>query len=559
MIDPDMKNIVLYYTSIIYRNLNQMSVKHLCWARANVNFNSSVLYGLPFYLLIVFLFPGCGAPATESTNTTNVSEESSAKTELVESKAALQNVENDVLPFTVEFEEQSYPGKTPIPAIQSYVSTVSKDGYILAMGGRWQGLHTFQSAPADNFPADSSNHFIYVIDPKTGDFWSFDVNQLSADLSAPLKANNQQSYHDRSSDQMYVVGGYGWKSDLSDMLTFNTIIGFQVEELVAAVKSGASVSDIAALLTVAQDDRFAITGGELFILNSSFYLVFGQKFTGQYRAFGGTDFQQVYPEEIRIFTLDPSTLKILTYGANTSSESDSPFHRRDGNIIEDIDPATGKERISAFGGVFPPGIIGAYTYPIYINSPAPPTIDRTVNQKFSQYECPIISMYDDSQTSPTVYHTFFGGIGHYYYFQTESQKAVYDTATLQGRNDGLPFLADITTFLQKADGTYAEYIHTSPIPGNRLLGTSIRFMVNPDIISQGTAYANGVVKLSSMANGSRQLVGYIYGGIEATNPLPLIPNTGTVSTNSLFAVYLTHTPSDAMPASVAHNSGKNPE
>ncbi|RLD21514.1 MAG: hypothetical protein DRI69_03865 [Bacteroidetes bacterium] len=525
----------------------------------DVKLKSSFLYGLPFYILMSFLIYGCGEPASDSNDTTNENAEPQVETEVVTPKADLQNVENDVLPFTLEFEEQSYSGKLPLPHIQSYVSTVSKDGYILAIGGRRQGLHTFEPAPVDNFIADSSNNYIYVIDPKSGDFWSFDVNQLSTDFSAPLQSANQQSYHDRSSDQMYVAGGYGWKADKSDMLTFNTIIGFQVEALVTAVKSGSSVSDIAALLTVAQDDRFAITGGELFILNSTFYLVFGQNFTGQYRAFGGTDFQQVYPEEIRIFTLNPNTLEILTYGANTSTDTDSPFHRRDGNIIEGIDPASGKARISAFGGVFPPGIIGAYTYPIYINSPAAPTIDRSVNQKFSQYECPIISVFDSDSSNPTIYHTFFGGIGHYYYFQTESQHAIYDTATLQGRNDGLPFLADITTFLQTADGSYKEYIHTSPIPGNRLLGTSIRFMVNPDIISDGTAYENGVVKLTSVSDGSRVLVGYIYGGIEAVNPLPEIPNTGTSVSNSLFAVYLTTTPSDAMPASEGHNSGENNE
>ncbi|MGL6268472.1 MAG: hypothetical protein ACRC2O_11130, partial [Chitinophagaceae bacterium] len=299
-----------------------------------------------------------------------------------------------------------------------------------------------------------------------------------------------------------------------------------------------------------------VTGGELFKMNGQFYLVFGQLFNGQYRGFGGSDFTQKYTEEVRIFTLIPNSLKILSYGTSTNNSADRPFHRRDGNIIADIDPATGAERIAAYGGVFRPGIIGAYTYPVYIKNPSTPDVDTSGNQKFSLYECPVISIYDSSGAS-TVYHSFFGGIGHYYYFQTASQKAAYDTVTGEGRNDGFPFIADISTFLETADGTYKEYIHTSPIPGNRLLGSSVRFIWNQNLLTQGKAYPNGVINLSAFPNGSRQLIGYIYGGIEALNPLPLRPNTGTTVSNSLFEVYMSRTPSAAIPASQGHESIRN--
>jgi len=82
----------------------------------------------------------------------------------------------------------------------------------------------------------------------------------------------------------------------------------------------------------------------------------------------------------------------------------------------------------------------------------------------------------------------------------------------------------------------------------------VRFIVNPAIINNGMAYSNGVIKLKNMPAGSKVLVGYIYGGIEAQNPLPLIPNTGTFVSNSLFAVYVTNAPSAALPASMAHES-----
>jgi len=129
--------------------------------------------------------------------------------------------------------------------------------------------------------------------------------------------------------------------------------------------------------------------------------------------------------------------------------------------------------------------------------------------------------------------------------------------THQGRNDGFPFVADITTFLQSADGTYKEYIHTRPTPGNRLVGASINFIVSRQLMTERLAYGNGVIKLAKLPVTRGTLVGYIYGGIEAQNPLPLIPNTGTFVSNSVFKVILVRTPSAGIPADQGHESTKN--
>tara|TARA_R110000744_G_scaffold373458_1_gene485629 strand:+ start:7164 stop:8597 length:1434 start_codon:yes stop_codon:yes gene_type:complete len=451
------------------------------------------------------------------------------------------------LPYSITFEKLDFKDKPVLPHLQSYASTISKDGFLVLLGGRWQqGLHQFEGNPHKNFDPSKSNKNIYVIDPTTGNCWCFDTNHLSPEYYAPIQATNQQAYHDRSTDFMYLVGGYGWKADKSDMRTFNTIIRFKVEALVTAIKSTASVTTVQELFSISNDDRFAITGGELFKMGNIFYLIFGQIFNGQYSAFGGADFYQVYSEEIRTFTLKPNSLEILNYGAQTSDDDDHPFHRRDGNTIEAIDPTSGKPRITALGGVFPPGIIGGYTYPIYIYGTEAPNINRDVIQKFSQYECPVISVYDD--TDPTMYHTFFGGISHYYYAQTEAQKNMYEAVSKEGRNDGLPFISDITTFLQNSEGQYAEYLHKEPILDHILLGASSKFMVDPSLFATGNLYENGVIKLSSFTKNERYLVGYIFGGIGADFPLPKIPNQGTAATNTLIAVYLTYKPSEVISA-----------
>lgn len=462
-------------------------------------------------------------------------------------KNASQQKEAATLPFSISFEELNFENKPVLPHLQSYASTISKDGYLLLLGGRWQqGLHQFKGKPNKNFDPAKSNRNIYVIDPNTGDCWCFDTNKLSPELFAPIQATNQQAHHERATDIMYLVGGYGWKADKSDMLTFNTIISFKVEELVLAIKSSASSAVIQNLFAISNDDRLAITGGELTKLDETFYLIFGQLFNGQYSAFGGADYFQAYSEEIRAFTLKPDSLEILSYGANRSSDADHPYHRRDGNIVESIDPTTGELRITAFGGVFPPGIIGGYTYPINIYGTKSPIIDRSVNQKFSQYECPTISVYDDK--NPSIYHTFFGGISHHYYSQTADQENVYEEVTKEGRNDGLPFISDITTFTQNSEGQYAEYLHKEPIMNNLLIGSSSSFMVLPSLYATGNLFENGVIKLSSLTANTRYLVGYIFGGIVADFPLPKIPNAGTTAANKLFAVYLTYTNTEVLSA-----------
>ncbi len=500
-----------------------------------------------------FAFSSCENSGSESSQTSEGTEE----VMMLQSKVSDPNAQQNVLPYTIEFVEQEFANKPALPGLQSYTSAVNQAGELLVVGGRRQGLHTFMPAPNNNFIPDSANNFLYIIDPESGDFWTFDVNGLKDELSAPLQSNNLQGYHDQETDEMYIVGGYGWLADGSNMKTFGSIIRFKVEDLTKAIKNGASSTEIEALMEVGEDDRLAVTGGDLIKLNGRFYLVFGQRFDGQYRAFGGTDFKQEYTEEVRVFTLKPNSLDILSYGATTSPDSEHPFHRRDGNIIEDVDPGTGESRITALGGVFPPGIIGGYDYPIYISGPQNPVVKKDAHQKFSQYECPIISIYDDESENKSIYRTMFGGIGLYYYSQTPEQKAIYDSATVQGRNDGMPFVGDISTFIEAADGTYSEYINSEPIPGNRLLGASITFIGNRKLESEEKATSNGILKLSGLEDGEKVLAGYILGGIEAEAPLPKIPNKGTWASNSLFAVYVTKTPSSAIPSSFAIRADPN--
>jgi hypothetical protein len=459
----------------------------------------------------------------------------------------------NAVPYTLDFVVQP-PASPALPALQAYSLGRTKDGRFLIAGGRiTQGLHMFtQNEP--NFPKANSNTQLWVIDPKTSAYWSFDTTQLGADLAGPLSATNAQAYQDPSTDQMLIVGGDGWAGD--NMKTYNTIVSFPVSDLAAQIAvAKPDPNKIKALIKHATDERFTVTGGALKKLGNAFYLVFGEKFTGQYRPFGGSDYSQTYTEQIAQFTLKPGTLQILSWGVQTSSDPSHPYHRRDGNIVDNVNPATGSDRITAFGGVFTVGKLGAYTNPIYID-PSGPTIDQTNNQRFSQYQCPVIVAYDPK--AKVVYHTFFGGIGATWFSQTPSQHQAYEQVSAQGRNDGFPFVADITSYVQQAGGSFTEWILPQPTPQNLLLGSSTEFIIDNGLVASGAATAKGVIHLDKWKAGEKKLIGYIFGGIVAQNPLPLIPNQGTVSANTLIAAYLTLTPSAAYPASDGHAAVQSP-
>jgi hypothetical protein len=460
------------------------------------------------------------------------------------------NAVANALPYTLEFVPVTGAAAAGLPALQSYAIATAADGRWLLLGGRRnQGLHMFNPAPAYNFPRDSTNRSLWVIDPATLDVWSLDLRALAPALAAPLMATNPQSYYDAAADLLYVIGGYGWTADQSDMITFPTLTVLPVARVMQAVVQG-NADSVAALIRTATDQRFAVTGGELKRIGYDFYLVFGQRFDGQYRAFGPDSvhelpYRQAYTNEIRKFRLNPrDTVSILSYSALTTADPSMPFHRRDGNIFDDVDPATGAPRIAAYGGVFPPGIIGAYTQPVYVDGGGA-RLETGFSQRFSQYTAPVIVAWDSA--GGAAYRTFFGGIGGTYYYQAAGQAWAMDTVTKQGRNDGLPFTADITTVVQSGAG-YAEWILPYPVPDTLLLAATVPFIPNV-ALGGGRVTEGGAIRLNAFAPGDTATIGYIFGGILANCPLPLIPSSGTQASNLLFRVVLRNTPSAAIPAS----------
>ena len=470
------------------------------------------------------------------------------------------------LPFSVSFVPVS---TLPAQALQSYahaeVPTPDGQGVIsLLVGGRQPGaqttkggLHTFEGAPNQNFPQNTFNHALLTLNPATGELHGFSLKQLPPELDAALSVTNAEFTFDPQTQLLYIAGGYGWKADGSDMATSDAFLSLNVPALIDEIqKPTPDPAKILAAIQVVHDPAYKVTGGALLNLNGQFFLVFGQVFDGQYRAFGGSDFFQQYTESYRMFRLKPGTLNrigsvsTVYYPQDQVQQAGHPFHRRDGNIFEDVSP-TGTPRITALGGVFRPGIIGAYVQPITINSDGSFQVNTGFSQKFSQYECPVLRFW--SPSAQTVYRCLVGGIGHYWLHQSPIHAAAYQKVSKEKRNDGFPFVEDVSFQVETSVGT-SEYVAENPLPGERLLGASADFLELPSLRTSGLALPNGVLNLDQFPQGKAVLIGYIYGGIEADNPLPLVPNTGTHASNEVMQVFLTKQATPVLSADQGHEA-----
>lgn len=458
------------------------------------------------------------------------------------------------IPYTLTFVQADAPN---LPPLQSYcLADVSATQWLI-LGGRTVGLHTFN--PSGNFVAP--NTILWSINPTSGTAQKVaDLSKIDPTYGDPLTATNQQCEYSPESGYWYIVGGYGSSHAAKNFITFPTIIQIPVAKLVEIANSGQPAAKVqaavAALLenpaNLISDPSMKVTGGALSQTSVAglWLLSFGQIFDGQYNPFGG-GFTQTYTQAVLPFTISENPFAIHPRQAMRSALPGAPFNRRDFEAGYDIDPATKRDRFAMFGGVFRPGAIAGYDYPVYLTSNGlsiSATPDTSVKQHFGFYEGPMIVAWNGT----TVFHTFFGGIGHYFLNQSKSQSEVYRYVSREGRNDGLPFIEDIATLMENGQGQYQEYVSADPIPNNMLHGASAEFIPNLAESSKFQGVAGSVVNLSAFAPGEKKLIGYIYGGIEAANPLPCKPSTGTIGTNALYQVYLTMSPWQGLvPASQA--------
>jgi hypothetical protein len=404
--------------------------------------------------------------------------------------------QEDTFDYTIEINPISIPG---LPGLHSF-AFAQHDNYWLIIGGRTDGLHARQANRS--FPADANNTEMYVVDINTRKVWSRSLDNLPVSLQEQLQATNMNFIQD--GETLYFIGGYAFAPSVQNHITFPYLTAIHVPKLIEAIIQ--QETGINNYFVQLEDQRFAVTGGQMGKIGNTFYLIGGHRFDGRYNPMGNPTFTQAYTNQIKKFktTLISDSLIIEDYESLTD-----PVHlrRRDYNLVPQVF-GSGELGYMISSGVFQLNADLPFLYPVDIRASG--YEPRTeFNQYLSNYHGAKVALYDaENQQNHAL---FFGGISQYYY---ENGSLIKD--------DLVPFTKTISRVTRYANDTLREFLVPIEMPG--LLGASSEFIVNKSL----PAYSNKVIKLHELKEDSF-IVGHIVGGLSSPIKNPFSSNQTTLT------------------------------
>ncbi len=421
----------------------------------------------------------------------------------------LNNVQSQNAPFEIKLEPISISN---LGGIQSYAFGQS-DGKWLIVGGRLDGLH--QRQPFAAFDLAGHNNQLIVVDPISLHKWSIPLTQLSPEIQEHLSATNMQFYQEN--DYLYCLGGYGYSAIFGDHTTFDKLTAIHIPGIINAIINNNSITAHIRQIT---DTKFQVTGGRLKKIDSTFYLLGGQKFIGRYNPMGpdhGPGFIQEYTDAIRKFNLNDDGVNIVITHVDEYIDNND-LHRRDYNAEQQI-LINGNEGITMFSGVFQPTVNLPFLNAVTVDDNSY-QVENNFQQYYNHYHCPVLPIY--SELDNEMHTVFFGGIAQF-----------YDNQGVLVQDDDVPFVSTIARVTRDNLGNMAEY--KLPVEMPTLLGAGAEFIPNLDF----PHFHNEVFKLDSVDN-DYTLIGYIYGGISSSQPNIFFINDGSQSSanNQIFEVFI---------------------
>jgi len=416
------------------------------------------------------------------------------------------------VPFTIDVSEAvagEFPGA---PRLQSFSFAQWKGRWVF-IGGRISGYHAVGGGSAEFLRADA-NREVWVIDTtvKPARTYHVPVTQLPprlAVIQAQWTSTGQLYFQD--GDKLYICGGYG-QDEKGKWSTFDVISRVSLPELVEDVMGGGLPAES---ISFARSSLVQSAGGALTKLKDGyFYLVMGHSFQGSYTAFEGqeehnsTEASQTYLSEIRKLSVKTQADGSLSVALVEKFQNETEFHRRDLNVAQFLSPAG--LGFAAYGGVFTPETQLSYSKPVYVVPGSRPFVDSAFDQKMNAYTCAVLLMF--SETTKTMYTTFFGGISR---FRWNPLEHVYEENPRAGSKtdstylDGLQWSDQIST-IRKDEAETIEIVHSRSLPA--FVGTGAVFIPVPDV---ARAERNTDILAFEPLRNTRTFVGYIYGGIRA--------------------------------------------
>ncbi len=154
--------------------------------------------------------------------------------------------------------------------LQSFASG-EWNNHIILFGGRKDGLH--QRQPFASFAANDMNASGVSISLPSLNTSQFSLAALPAAIQEQLSSTNMQFVQ---KDQfLFVTGGYGYSSVNADHVTYGQLTIVDLELLLNNLESNVPIES--AFYAIA-DERFAVTGGALRVMDDTFYLMGGASF-----------------------------------------------------------------------------------------------------------------------------------------------------------------------------------------------------------------------------------------------------------------------------------------
>lgn len=395
--------------------------------------------------------------------------------------------------------------------LQSY-AVGQANGKWLIIGGRLDGLHRRQ--PFASFDSIGHNIQMIVVDPISREKWSAPLTGLSIELQEQLSSTNMQ--FTQTDDLLMLTGGYGYSPTKQDHITYPYITFVNVPEVINAIINQQTVSPF---FQQTKDEKFAVCGGQLQVVDGVYFLIGGHRFDGRYHPMNNSTFEQTYSSSIRKFSIE-TDLKVTHHG---EVYNETYLRRRDFNVLPQILP-NGEEGLIAFSGVFQKELDLPYLNAVIIDADSF-VVNPTFAQYFNHYHCASISLQDENTN--TMHNLFFGGISQY-----------YDSSGFLVQDNDVPFVKTIALVSRSSNGWMQEYKLPAEMPS--YLGAASEFIIDPSL----PVTKNDVVKLRELTSDTT-LLGYIFGGIHSSAANIFWINTGVESSASemIYPVYLIKDPS----------------
>lgn len=421
-------------------------------------------------------------------------------------------------PFEIQLKADSIAG---FNGLHSFAFG-QREGKVLLIGGRPDGIHARQ--PFNAFPASQNNQLLQVLDLQTHQYWSRPFVELAVPLQEQLQSTNMNFYQDANS--LILTGGYAFSATANDHITFPYLTRIDLDGLIAALIAN---QPIASFFEQIQDERFAVTGGNLGKIGAQYYLVGGHRFDGRYNPMNNPTFVQAYVDGLKKFELSApgQALAVLNYQLVIDQVN---LHRRDYNLVPHVYP-NGETGYLISSGVFQINADLPFLYPVEIKSSGHAAVNG-FSQYLSNYHSSKFSAYDSS--SGIMHHLFLGGLSQYYY---------QNGALINDPN--VPFVRTISRLAQGQDGSYQEYVLGSEMPA--LLGASAEFIH----LEQIPHYASEIIDLAALS-GDSILIGHVVGGLKSPSLNPFTNNSTALTDASavIYEVWLKRTTAGAIEVQV---------